>query len=228
MFDLFGHESPEQSNLAFPPPFTVRYRPRRLSDFVGLAKPKQICKMIATAPAQFGVGWLFFGPSGSGKTTMGACLAEMLPAEVHHVPSQECDVARLEWIADRCKYVPMAGKKWHLILIDEADQMSLAAQLYCLSKLDDTAPLPQTLWVFTCNSVERFHERFLQRVKRVDFSSYATATETARLLERVWNENAPDGAPIPNFARIVKESNNSVRDALNNLELALMLALAAA
>jgi replication-associated recombination protein RarA len=228
MFDLFGNAAPEQADLLFPPPFTERYRPRCMADFVGLAKPKLICQQIAAAPSRFGVGWLFLGPSGTGKTTMAAALAEMIPAEVHHVPSQECDVATLERHTRSCQYLPMNGKKWHLILVDEADQMSTAAQLYCLSKLDGTATLPNTLWVFTCNSIDRFQDRFLSRVKTVDFSSYGIAAQAAALLERVWNENAPDGSQIPNFARIVKESNNNVRDSLMRLELELMLCSASA
>jgi Cdc6-like AAA superfamily ATPase len=118
----------------------------------------------------------------------------------------------------------MAGKKMHLILVDEADQMSPAAQLYCLSKLDGTAKIPSTIWVFTCNSIERFETRFLSRNKVIEFSSYGIAQDAAALLARVWQENASDTAIAPNFARIVKESNNNVREALMRLEVELMLA----
>jgi replication-associated recombination protein RarA len=226
MFDLFGNSAPSQADLNFPAPFTERYRPRTMSEFVGLAKPKQVCKALAANPLQFGSGFLFVGPSGTGKTTMAAALAELIPAEVHHIPSQECTVSTLENICAVCARVPWYGKKIHLILIDEADQMRPAAQLYCLSKLDGTAKLPDTLWIFTCNSTERFQDRFLSRVKTIEFSSYGIASETAALLARIWTENAPAGAAAPNFARLVKESNNNVRDSLMKLELELMLAAA--
>jgi len=58
----------------------------------------------------------------------------------------------------------------------------------------------------------------------VEFSSYGIAAEAAALLERIWNENAPADAPRPNFARLVKESNNNVRGALMRLQTELMLA----
>jgi Cdc6-like AAA superfamily ATPase len=154
---------------------------------------------------------------------MAAALAELIPAEVHHIPSQECNLPNLERVARICQYVPMAGKKMHMILVDEADQMTAAAQLYCLSKLDGTAKLPNTIWIFTCNSIDRFEARFLSRNKVIEFSSYGIAQDAAALLARIWQENAPAGAAAPNFARIVKESNNNVRESLMKLELELMM-----
>jgi len=112
----------------------------------------------------------------------------------------------------------------HLILVDEADQMSPAAQLYLLSKLDGTASLPQTIWIFTCNAVDRLQDRFLSRTLAIDFSNYGLAADAAQLLARIWLENAPTDVPAPNFARIVKESNNNVRESLMKLELELMVA----
>lgn len=109
-----------------------------------------------------------------------------------------------------------------LILVDEADRMTAAAQLFLLSKLDSTAMLPNTIWVFTCNGTDRLEDRFLSRVKSVEFSSYGIASDAAAMLQLIWEENTT--SPSPNFARIVKESNNNVRESLMKLELELMLA----
>lgn len=228
MFDLFGNSAP-QSQLDFPTPLTEKYRPRSMAEFVGLAKPKAICAKLAANP--FPSAWLFVGPSGTGKTTMAMALGEMIPAEVHHIPSQECNLANLERVCRTCAYVPAMGKRVHLILVDEADQMTLAARLFLLSKLDSTALMPNTIWIFTANSKERLKEpgeegegRFLSRVKVIEFSSYGISADTAALLQRIWDENAPTSAAAPNFTRMVKESNNNVRESLMKLELELMLA----
>jgi replication-associated recombination protein RarA len=222
MFELFDSPAAPsaQTQLDFPIPLTERYRPRAMADFVGLAKPKLLCAKLAARP--FASAWLFTGPSGTGKTTMGIALGEMIPAEMHHIPSQECDLATLERVCRTCARVPWMGKKMHLVLVDEADQMSPAAQLFLLSKLDSTAQLSNVIWVFTCNSTDRLQDRFLSRVKQVEFSSYGIAAETAAMLQKIWDENTT--AAAPNFARIVKESNNNVRESLMKLELELMLA----
>jgi replication-associated recombination protein RarA len=204
--------------LPFPMPLAEKYRPRAIAEFVGLDKPKRILGKFATNPYQS--AWIFIGPPGTGKTTMALALADMLRAEVHHIPSQQCNVANVEDVIRQCWYVPVSGG-FHLVLVDEADKMSNAAQLHFLSKLDATAFPPQTIFVFTCNSTDGPESRFLSRTRQIEFSSYGMASEATRLLEAIWEREA-NGASAPNFARIVKESSNNVRDALMTLETELL------
>jgi len=92
-----------------------------------------------------------------------------------------------------------------------------------LSKLDSTAFPPATVFVFTCNSVDRFEARFLSRCKVLEFSTYGIAAPVSELLQRVWNSETQGRAGLgPNFARIVKEANNNVREALQTLETELL------
>ena len=222
MCDLFGNNQPAQSDLNFPAALTERYRPHSLADFVGLDKPKKLCMKLAERP--FDSAWLFIGPSGTGKTTMALALAELIPAHVHHIPSQECTLANIERVRMSCQYVPMQGCKMHLVLVDEADRMTDAAQVSLLSKLDATNFPPNTIFIFTCNDSSRLEPRFLSRLRTVEFSSYGIAKEAAELLARIWEKESPAGAVPPNFARIVKESNNNVRESLMKLETELLLA----
>ena len=105
MFDLFGQsQQSQQPTLDFPVSLTERYRPHSINDFVGLAKPKAFCAKLAAKP--YASAWRFVGPSGTGKTTMAMALAEMMPAEVHHIPSQQCNLENLERVSAICNRVP--------------------------------------------------------------------------------------------------------------------------
>ena len=204
--------------FAFPQPLAEKYRPRAIGEFAGLEKPKRILAKFAANP--YPSAWLFVGPPGVGKTTMALALAEKLSAELHHIASQQCTVAAVEDVLRQCWYVPMSGGL-HVVLVDEADKMSAAAQLHFLSKLDATAFPPQTIFVFTCNTTDGLEPRFLSRTRQLEFSSYGIAAEATRLLESIWQREA-SGENAPNFARIVKESANNIRDALMFLEMELL------
>jgi replication-associated recombination protein RarA len=208
------------SNLAlsFPQSLSEKYRPRSIGDFVGLEKPKRVLGKFAANP--YASAWLFVGPPGLGKTTMALALAELLNAELHHISSQQCLVGNVEDVIRQCWYVPVVGG-FHLVLVDEADKMSNAAQLHFLSKLDATAFPPQTIFVFTCNSTDGLEPRFLSRTRQIEFSSYGVAAEATRLLETIWLRES-NGEPAPNFTRIVKDSSNNIRDALMCLETELL------
>jgi replication-associated recombination protein RarA len=207
-------------SMQFPASLSERYRPRTLADFVGLEKPKKVLRKFADSPFP-NAAFLFVGPSGVGKTSAGIALCEMLRGELHHVPSQQCNVGNVEDVVRQCHYVPKNGT-FHVVLVDEADQMSKAAQLALLSKLDATAFPPSTVFVFTCNSTEGLEPRFLSRCMELQFQSHGIAGETAKLLEFIWNSEAGESTEKPNFLRLVQSSKNNVRDAINSLQVELL------
>lgn len=206
--------------LSAPQSLVEKYRPRDLASFCGISKPKEILRRLAERP--YASSWIFRGESGTGKTTAALALADAIPAQLQHIASQDCTSRRIEEVWQNCFYHPEAGKRFWLNLIDEADQMSPAAQVSLLSKLDSTTPAPDTLWVFTCNSTERFEPRFLSRSRVLEFSNYAIQRDVVELLHRVWNEET-GGKESPNLSRIVKEANGNVRAALMALELEIMM-----
>lgn len=208
-----------QTGFVFPQSLTEKYRPKSIAEFVGLDKPKAIMHKLAGNP--FPSAWLFVGPSGTGKTTMALALAAEIPAELHHIPSQDCTLENVERARRTCQYVPMSGFKMHLILVDEADRMSQAAQISLLSKLDATNFPPNTIFIFTCNATTGLEPRFLSRCHVVEFSSYGISQQVAQLLETIWNSESASNLR-PNFTRIVKDSANNVREALMKLETELM------
>ena len=213
--------STPQSTLNFPASLSEKYRPQSIAEFIGLEKPKKVLSAFCKRPTSG--AWLFVGPSGVGKSSMALALANQLQAELHKIPSQKCNAASIEDTVRTCWYAPMTPGGFHVVLADEADQMTPAAQLALLSKLDSTDPAPNTIWIFTCNDTERLERRFLSRCKTLEFSSYGMAGEIATYLDKVWHAEGGNGN-CPNLERLCKESRNNVRDCLQTLEVELLAA----
>jgi ATPase family protein associated with various cellular activities (AAA) len=194
---------PRQNGFDYPVSLTEKYQPRKLADFVGLETPKQVFGNLLKAPRP--VGLLLVGPPGCGKTTLGMAFADDLPATLHHISSQKCDVAALDALNDLLAYYPTRGR-FHVVLVDEADQMTRKAQLQLLSRLDGTASLKPkfgggqergralpVIWIFTCNGrgedgtvpPNTFEPRFLSRCLVVACEKPEVA-EIAQFLRRIW------------------------------------------
>ncbi|HVB59193.1 MAG TPA: AAA family ATPase [Candidatus Acidoferrales bacterium] len=210
-----------QPSLAFPQSLAEKYRPRRMVDFIGLDKQRKILAKLAAQP--FASAWLFVGPSGTGKTSLALALADEIHAELIHIPSQHCTVAELEESLRMTQYVPMAGKTFWLVLVDEADAMSDKAQLALLSKLDATGMRDNCIFIFTCNATDRLEARFLSRCRVLEFSTYGLNGNLVSLLRRVWKAES-NGATEPNLERLSRDAKNNVRESLMRLELELMSA----
>jgi ATPase family associated with various cellular activities (AAA) len=111
--------------FAFPVRLSEKYRPRKVSDFVGLPKAKRVLSKFVAHP--YACSFLFFGPPGVGKTSMAQAMADEMGAEFHHLGSQRCNLENLEEICRICQYVPLTGG-FRFVLIDEVDSASRAAQ----------------------------------------------------------------------------------------------------
>jgi replication-associated recombination protein RarA len=192
------------------------YRPRRVSDFIGLDSVKRLASKLIAKP--FSSYYIFRGPSGMGKTTFSLALANEMGAELHHIPSQDCTVDVIERVHRACFYMPSQGKRCHMILIDEADLMTKASRDCLLSMMDGTRPAPLTIIVMTCNEVEKFEDRFQSRCMTFNFSSQGVSKPIAELLANIWTIEAPADAELPDFARITQDSKNNVRLALMKLQ----------
>jgi DNA polymerase III gamma/tau subunit len=206
-------------SLPFPQSLAEKYRPKAIAEFIGLEKPKRILAKFAAQP--YPSAWLFVGPSGVGKTSMAQALCAAIGGELHHIPSQKCTVDTIEKACHDCHYLPFSPGKFHIVLCDEADRMTPAAQLALLSKLDATAFPPNTIFVFTCNETGSLEPRFLSRCRVIEFSSYGMAGEIAAYLDKVWHAESGNGN-APDLSRLAKEARNNVRDCLMRLEVELM------
>jgi replication-associated recombination protein RarA len=156
---------------------------------------------------------------------MGLVMSRTLGAELHHIPSQSCDLETIEHTCRLCWNAPFnfqTGKSsaWHFVQIDEADRATPAAQLALLSKTDATAFPPQTIFVFTANDTERLEPRFLSRCRILNFDAEGLNTNLPKYLQTIArNEGCKDNL---SFDQLARDVNYNVRDALNRLEIELL------
>ena len=224
MFEM-GASTAVQAGFTFPESLSDKYKPKRVADFMQVFPRKVMLSLLANPKPS---AWYFLGASGLGKTEMALAVANEMPAQVHHVASKECDLERVRRIKLACNYVPHdmfnpeRRCKMHVVIIDEADQMSSAAQLAFLSLLDATGFPPATVFIFTGNSTEGLEARFMSRVKLLPFSKEGMAPKIVELLASIWTQEGGTVDNAPNFTRLVKDSYNNVRDAINTLEVDLM------
>jgi replication-associated recombination protein RarA len=202
-------------------PLVEKYRPRRLEDFVGLPKQRAILGKLAADP--WDSAWLLVGDSGTGKTTMALAVAEIMGAELHHIASRQCDLESVGKVCDACFYVPWAGG-FHVVLVDEADQMTTAAQHAWLSKLDSTECPPKTVFIFTANQTGKLEDRFVSRCRVLEFSAAGAEKDVVALLDRIWLSEGMAGHRKPYMAGLVKTASGNVRSAIMALELEILTA----
>lgn len=93
--------------FAFPVRLSEKYRPRRISEFVGLDRPKRIASKFVAHP--YDRSFIFYGPPGVGKTSPAQAMAEEMNAEFHHIGSQKCTLEELERVCRHLRLRPNAG-----------------------------------------------------------------------------------------------------------------------
>jgi replication-associated recombination protein RarA len=222
---MFQVPSAMQVGFSFPESLSDKYKAKRVADFMQ-AFPRKVMLSLLANPRPS--AWFFLGASGLGKTEMALAVANELPAQLHHVASKDCDLERVRKIKLACNYVPHdmfnpeRRCQMHVVIIDEADQMSGPAQLAFLSLLDATGFPPATVFIFTGNSTAGLEARFMSRVKLLPFSKEGMASEITKLLASIWESEGGTADNAPNFARIVKDSKNNIRDAIGVVEIELM------
>jgi replication-associated recombination protein RarA len=196
-------------------PLVEKYRPTRLAEFAGLNDIRAMFGRFASAP--YSSAWLLTGQAGTGKTTLAYAVAELIGGQVIHVPSRSCDLAAVDGLRATCHSYPMfARSPWYVVIVDEADQMTRAAQVAFLSLLDSTEAPPNTVFIFTCNDVAGLEPRFLSRTRVIGFDLAPDAAEAVSFLDRVWKVET--AAALPDMAALFTACDSNLRDCLMKLE----------
>jgi putative ATPase len=216
----------------------LKYSPRRIADFIGLAAQKAMLSKFAAAP--YSSAWLLIGNPGTGKSTLAMVVAETIRTKIgcaiHHLKSAESGVPDIEKLVLDSQMAPMLGGRWHVAVVEEAGSMGPAAQKAWLSVLDPTGMPEDLIILFTANpyviaangrvTPHGLKDRFLSRVRTLQFAE-PSDEDLAAFLKRVHGletgKPAKGKPKLPDFTAIAHASRGNIREALNTLEMEILV-----
>jgi replication-associated recombination protein RarA len=211
---------------------TEKYRPKTLAGLWGQPKVVQFLQRFARLP--YSTALLFQGETGTGKTSAALVLAAELGCAVDQselggvwvIASGEQSADAVRETCRRMWQTPFAGSGWKVVIVNEVDRMSAAAETIWLDRLENLPP--RTVVVFTTNYPDKLSARLRDRCVRVEFESRAKRlVGPARdLLAAVWRAETGNAPDRPLLEGIVKDSIQSgqvsLRRAMQLLSTALL------
>ena len=180
---------------------TERYRPSRLADIVGQPAAVRALSLHLKAGESFAA--ILYGEPGIGKTSAAYAIAGELGCDITGsdaqrvstgfviVPSNRQGVDHLDELFEHCRYRPLTGSLWWVIVMEESDCKSRQAVNYLKIRLE---MLPsKTIVIFTTNSsLEEFAAPAIaERCLCLRFERDAAALwdDATALVSRVWCES---------------------------------------
>jgi replication factor C small subunit len=204
---------------------TDKWRPRYLADLVG--QPGAVAALSAFVADPCPCAFLFAGDTGTGKTSAAYCVARELGCGLEqHEFGGVWEIASGEQTADSVRttlrqlwnipFYSAAG--WKVLIVNECDRMSPAAETVWLDALEDIPP--HTVIIFSTNYPDKLSDRFADRCETVRFESAWSKIKAAVQdhLRRVWQtETGRVDDPPLRLCDVVENDRASFRRALQRL-----------
>lgn len=195
---------------------SVELRPKDFHEFIGSQKVvAQIRSQLANG--RIPTAFLFSGPTGTGKTTTARIICNSLEGELVEVnASDDTGVDAARQLGEDSQRMPLMGK-YRVIVMDEAHQLTKAAQNALLKYVED-AP-PSTIWIFCTTDAGKIIPTLRGRCISYTLGGLAQE-ETALLVYRAINHLGKKGdAKLEEFIKkLVEEGITAPRAILNATE----------
>lgn len=200
--------------------WTEKYRPKRLSDIIDHEEIKQ--RLQGFVQSKNLPHLLFAGPPGTGKTSAGLALANEIFGEAsirnNLLELNASDDRGIDTIRNQVKEfartLPSAGASFKIIMLDEADSLTPAAQQALRRTMERYAETSR--FILLCNYPGKIIEPIQSRCAFFRFTPIPKEAIKAKLLEIAKIENASfteDG-----LETLISVSNGDMRKALNIMQ----------
>jgi len=197
-----------------------KYRPTKLSEIVNQTEIIGSLKALIKDPTDM-PHLLFSGSAGVGKTTTALCLSRQILREYTTVCTLELnasDERGIEMVREKVKkfsrYAGMVDVPFKIIILDEADEMTSAAQTALRRIIEDTAEICR--FILIANNVSKIIEPIQSRCATFKFTSIPEEKVIARLEEIAKKEKV--NVDKKGLKAIYEYSEGDLRHAINLMQ----------
>ena len=193
-----------------------KYRPDKLDDIVGQSNVHS--RLYADSDAGkvnrlCGLHWLFYSPEpGTGKTSTAMVLAKEAGWPIHIFNASSKKTRGIEFVEEQLLPMSRNGVKEQIFLLDEADQLTPAAQ----SALKGVIENSQGTFILTCNDKSKISDYILSRCETLVFNPITDDDAILRLAHIC----AMEGIHITEtqLRRICRNHKGDLRGSINALQ----------
>lgn len=186
-----------------------RFRPKTIDEYIGndvlVNKVKKYIKNDDIPHL------LFWGKSGTGKTTLAKIIANSIDCDLLYINAS--DENSVDMVREKVKGFAenMGFKKWKIVILDEADFLSMNAQAILRGVTEYHSDTCR--FIITCNYVEKIlpaiHSRFVQ------FEIHPPDKKTVAMrLVKIFQEDGIEYTP-ENLAYIINSSYPDIRKVIS-------------
>lgn len=206
-----------------------KYRPRAWGEVVGQEKAISRIELLRKHGG-FGakVLWLS-GASGTGKTTIGKLLAEEIASDITtlEIDAAELTPAMVKEIEKRTAGRALGGAGW-CVLLNEAHGLRRDTVRQLLVTFERLAPCVTWILTSTAEGLETFEDQtdaapLLSRCIHLALARRDLAKSFAERARTIAQAEGLDGKPIERYVRLIQETRNNLRAAINAIAAGAML-----
>jgi DNA polymerase III delta prime subunit len=146
-----------------------KHRPDSLDDFVGQEHLRNEMRSIIEGKAPMQHFIFYSNSAGTGKTTLANILAEGLGYNMHIFNASSKRTRGIEFVEEELIHLSQSGYAQTIILLDEADQLTPAAQ----SALKGVIETSDAYFILTCNDLSKVSQWLQSRCQVRTFEPHS-------------------------------------------------------